>query len=278
MSHEDFTIAIKPKVQGSWNLHTLLPPNLDFFILFSSASGITGNRGQANYCVGNTYQDALAHHRVAHGQKAVCLDLGMILSVGFAAENPKFMANLRASGFNAIREEEYHALLNYFCDPHLSLPTQLSCQVALGMETPEALQTKGIAEPFWMQDPLFRHMYQIRRGPYDGLRDSGGADTINYAAILAAAESAANAAEVVQEAVIRKLCNALTIQPEDVDATMPLHTYGVDSLVVVEMRSWLAKDMGADIPVFDIMRSVSIAALAGLVVGRSKFLQNLPGA
>ncbi|KAL8704318.1 MAG: hypothetical protein Q9201_002504 [Fulgogasparrea decipioides] len=188
------------------------------------------------------------------------------------------MANLRVSGFNAIREEEYHALLDYFCDPHLPPPTQLSCQVALGMETPDVLQTKGIAEPFWMQDPLFRHMYQIRRGRYDGSSDSSGANTINYAAVLAAAESAASAADVVQEAVIRKLCNALTIQPEDVDPTMPLHEYGVDSLVAVELRSWLARDMGADVPVFDIMQSASIAALAGLVVGRSKFVQNFSGA
>ena len=61
MSLEDFQIAVKPKVQGSWNLHTLLPSDLDFFVLLSSGAGVTGNRGQANYCMGNTYQDALAN-------------------------------------------------------------------------------------------------------------------------------------------------------------------------------------------------------------------------
>ena len=60
MSLEDFQTAIKPKVQGSWNLHALLASEFDFFVLLSSAAGVTGNRGQANYCIGNTYQDALA--------------------------------------------------------------------------------------------------------------------------------------------------------------------------------------------------------------------------
>jgi hypothetical protein len=87
MTVEDWYAAARPKVQASWNLHEALPKDLDFFILLSSSSGMVGNRGQANYCAGNSYQDALARHRVLIGLKATSLDLGTILSVGFIAEN-----------------------------------------------------------------------------------------------------------------------------------------------------------------------------------------------
>jgi len=52
MTHDQYVGAIRPKVQGSWNLHENLPKNLDFFVLLSSSAGIAGSRGQANYAAG----------------------------------------------------------------------------------------------------------------------------------------------------------------------------------------------------------------------------------
>ena len=102
MTGMDFMTAAKPKVEGSWNLHRLLPKDMDFFICLSSGAGIAGARGQSNYAAGmsnhslvvvltsatgNTYQDALAWHRRAQGLPAVTIDIGIVLSVGFVAEN-----------------------------------------------------------------------------------------------------------------------------------------------------------------------------------------------
>jgi hypothetical protein len=49
ISHQQFRAATKPKVQGSWNLHEVLPKKMDFFIMLSSIISITGNHGQSNY-------------------------------------------------------------------------------------------------------------------------------------------------------------------------------------------------------------------------------------
>lgn len=269
MSLEDFLTAIRPKVQGSWNLHSLLPSDLDFFILLSSGAGVTGNRGQANYCIGNTYQDALAQYRVSQGLKGVSLDLGMILSVGFAAENDAVMGNLRASGFSAIREEEYHAILDYVCNPALPLQSALKSQVATGMETPAALRNKGIEEPFWMRDPLFHTFYQMGTSTNNSDED---ADAVDYEKLLATAESLAAAEATICEGLVQKLCRALTIEAEDIDTGKPMHAYGVDSLVAVELRSWFLKEMGAEVAVFDIMGSGSIKDLSGVVAGKSRFV------
>lgn len=55
--------AIRPKVDGTWNLHNLLPKDLDFFVLFSSACGLMGYYGQSNYASANTFMDAFVQYR-----------------------------------------------------------------------------------------------------------------------------------------------------------------------------------------------------------------------
>lgn len=62
---------------------------MDFFVLLSSLSGVVGLHGQSNYACGNTYQDGLARYRTGRGEKAVSLDLGAILSVGYVAERER---------------------------------------------------------------------------------------------------------------------------------------------------------------------------------------------
>ncbi|KAK6606927.1 KR domain-containing protein [Botrytis cinerea] len=42
MTHDDWRTSTDPKTIGSWNLHTLLPHGLDFFILLSSVAGVLG--------------------------------------------------------------------------------------------------------------------------------------------------------------------------------------------------------------------------------------------
>ena len=52
MTLDDWRIALAPKLDGSRNLHELLPSELDFFIMLSSVVGIHGSAGQANYAGG----------------------------------------------------------------------------------------------------------------------------------------------------------------------------------------------------------------------------------
>ena len=67
MSLDEFKVPLSSKVDGSWNLHTLLPSGLDFFILLASVSGACGTHGQANYAAANAFCDALALHGSRHG-------------------------------------------------------------------------------------------------------------------------------------------------------------------------------------------------------------------
>ena len=73
MTFDDWRTSVAHKVRGFWNLHCLLPKDMDFFLCLSSVAGIVGSDGQANYAAGNTYMDALAHYRVSLGEKVLKL-------------------------------------------------------------------------------------------------------------------------------------------------------------------------------------------------------------
>jgi hypothetical protein len=86
---------------GTWNLHELLPTDLDFFVVLSSLAGIIGSVSQANYAAGNTFQDALAHYRQKKGLAAQSLDLGVMMGIGYVEEHRD--ARARTSQLRVVR-------------------------------------------------------------------------------------------------------------------------------------------------------------------------------
>ncbi|MCC7361799.1 MAG: SDR family NAD(P)-dependent oxidoreductase, partial [Anaerolineales bacterium] len=102
-----FAPVLAPKVAGAWHLHTQtrsLP--LDFFVLFSSAAGLLGSPGQANYAAANAYLDALAHYRRAQALPASCLNWGPWAEIGMAAHSQAARRRRLEHGLGEIAEAD----------------------------------------------------------------------------------------------------------------------------------------------------------------------------
>ncbi|KAJ5588138.1 hypothetical protein N7537_010816 [Penicillium hordei] len=257
-SHQFWQESISPKVQGSWNLHKHLPQGMDFFILLSSLSGILGTIEQANYAAGNTFHDALARHRVGMSEKATSLGLGVCDFAGAVTDSG-------SHGVAPVTEAQFHALLAKYCDPRIGLPTSLDCQTVVGL-SPSALSDKKQ----WQDNPLVRHL--ITNEKLGGKADSRP-HSAKGAGSLLQAETLADANAAVLELSTEKLSKTVSMAMADVDANTPLHQYGVDSLVAVELRDWFAEELQAELGVFEILGGATLKSVSQLVAKKSNLVQ-----
>ncbi|TVY34328.1 Highly reducing polyketide synthase [Lachnellula occidentalis] len=107
MTHEDWMDVASPKVQGTWNLHeTFKYHALDFFLLFSSFSGLVRQWGQANYASANTFLDAFVQFRHAAGLPTSVLDIGAMADVGYVSQNAGVMEQFRATAVHILRGQD----------------------------------------------------------------------------------------------------------------------------------------------------------------------------
>ena len=272
MSYDDFITGTRPKVVGSWNLHSVLPNGMDFFVLLSSIGGILGATSQANYSAGNTYKDALARYRTTMGEKSVSIDLGMMVSEGVVAETEGMLDSLRRMGyFMEITQAEFLALLDYYCDPALPLLPPSESQIIVGIEHPAAMEAKGLETPHWMQRPLFRHFRLIGGGGGNVAVSDNQKQMTDFATVLKQCVSVEAAGEQVTDWLVTKLSQILGTPAGDMDVQKPVHANGVNSLAAVELQNWFGKKIGADVAVFDILGNMSMVDLTKYAVGRSRF-------
>lgn len=280
MSFNDWKVTIDPKVKGSWNLHTELPRDLDFFVFTSSMMGIMGGGSLTAYNAGNTYEDALAHYRVQRGEHAVALNLGAVPDAGYLVEAQRKKVHiagvLRSEKYALTYVKDVCALMEVACDPATADKVSRSpygCQAVVGIRP--VTHWKHLAEVHaTMCQPFWGHMHHFPvtgtggEGEDGGAgSNSGGSKTVDVAARLAAAESLAEAAEVASEALARRVSALLGTAEENLDLQNPMHSYGLDSLSAIDVRNWVGKVFDVDMPVFEILGGATFAG-AGMSIAR----------
>lgn len=264
MTFQQWSNGVRPKINGSRNLHKHLP-NLSFFIMLSSVAGVAGHMSQANYAAGNTFQDALARQRTANGKPAVTIDLGAVRSVGYVAEreasgDERLRARVENVGFGSVDIEAG------IRDPLRG--SLADSQVIVGPNF-HAFATESA-----MRND--RRFGTLRIASQVGLNTAAASDskstTAAFVQAFAAAPSIDAASKLLVNALGAKLSDIFNIPLSDIDPELPLSRYGVDSLVGVELRNWISSTVKAKVSVFEILQSASLNEFALLVAGKSEYM------
>ncbi|SPJ72405.1 related to polyketide synthase [Fusarium torulosum] len=274
MPHEAWTEAVAPKVRGTLNLHeatSSLP--LDFFLLFSSASGTFGQRGQANYAAANTFLDAFVRHRHRQNLPAQSINIGIMLDHGYVADNAALRERLLARGNYGIRITQLlDALSAVLSAPPSSSSPSSTSQLILGA---------GSTLP--LSDPTNRVMFKTdrRMASYwndendangNATKTGGSAHGSKLAAFIAQATtygdlSALNGPDApafVAHQIGAQLLTLL-LRPMDDDSVIDVsrspQELGLDSLVAIELRAWWKATLQFDVSVLEMLGMPSLMAM-----------------
>ncbi|KAI1088165.1 hypothetical protein F5B19DRAFT_472472 [Rostrohypoxylon terebratum] len=271
MTHAEWSLTIQSKVNSSWNLHKLLPTDMDFFIFLSSISGVYGSPGQSNYAAGCSFQDALARSRTAAGHKSsVSINLGWMRTIGIIAETEQYRHNrMNAGDMAKVEEADFFALLEHYCDPFLPPLDVNHCQVIIGVITQAHFRAKGETPIQILDRPLFAgfdapHLYK------SGNNKATAAAQEDFPTLFRQASTPRERSEIFVSALKGRVARALDVPVEEVDPRKSLSDYGTDSLMAVELRNWIKRDYGVTLAVFNIMGGADIAAVGDLVTERAE--------
>ncbi|MEU6561289.1 SDR family NAD(P)-dependent oxidoreductase [Nocardia nova] len=243
--------VLRPKVDGALHLHHatahLNPP---LFVLFSSAAGILGSPGQANYAAANAFLDALAVHRRASGLSGQSLawsvwEIGLPNSASGSAQD-----RLRRAGLPPIRAERGLALFD----------------AALGSSEPvvvplELDHDKLRVNP--QRSAMFGNLVRQRSRPAAGPTDN----TRRWASRVAglSADAATQAVLSLIRAQVTDILGegaATEFTPDRVFTDM-----GFDSLVAVQFRNRLRSEIGIPLTVTTVFDYPTPLDLARYLVG-----------
>lgn len=75
------------------------------------------------------------------------------------------------------------------------------------------------------------------------------------AARLAAESGSEKAGEIILDALVHKIADMLQIPASEVDPSRPMYRYGVDSLVALEVRNWIMRELNTTLTLFFVEKA-----------------------
>lgn len=251
LTAERIDAVLAPKARGAANLDELTREYaLEFFVLYSSATTLFGNPGQASYVAANRHLEVLARSRRARGLPALCVGWGPIADVGYLARHPKIREALEARmGGSALESSEALALLE---------------QLLAG-------GAGDVAVARFDRGGLPRFLGSARSPKYGPLvarfaQESGAGEAGQDIERWLDEYDDEQLAQLFGDMVKQEIAAILRMPPEKIDVQRPLQDLGLDSLMGVELMTALEVRFGVNIPVMALTEAGTIERLTKRII------------
>jgi phthiocerol/phenolphthiocerol synthesis type-I polyketide synthase C len=246
LTTEAFRRVMEPKVRGAWNLHRLSRDReLQFFILYSSATVCFGSPGQGNYVAANAVLEALAAWRRGLGLPALAVALDAIADAGYLARSPELQERFRHRyGTNGVSSARALDLI----------------EQELAAASDHAL----IMNPDWR---ALRRMLPDATAPQFEwmIHGAGEADAPGTAEDLRAQLAVLSVEEqhvLLADLLCEEISRIMHLAAEKIDRNRALQDLGVDSLMAMELATAIESRFGVDLPLMALADNANIDALA----------------
>lgn len=289
MTLDSFRRVASPKVHGTINIHeVLIDQPLQFFILLGSSSGIIGTPGQANYSAGNTFLDSFARQRKRQGLPATVIDVSMVYDVGWVAQHPETEAGLHALGHLGVQEREMLSMLQLSMQkrtntdfPLQGTDSMASVEFIPGLTAPKMKPGTVLLgdRALWVKDARFAIPMAIVNRTSIGTASAEEISENQEIQSIMQAFGGLNDLELVEKlsdaeiidtlllGILAKISIILESPFDSLSAEKAPSSYGLDSLVAVELRAWIKKTISVDTEVQRILMAPSIRELAIFIHG-----------
>lgn len=242
--------VMAPKVAGAWNLHQLLLDQpLDFFTLFSSAAALLPPPGQGAYSAGNGFLDLLAHHRRALGLPAISLNWGPWGEVGMAARM-NMVDSLALAGAHIL---DPVGALDAF---EQSLQEDVPQMMLISADWPKLIDRFF---PPGVEPPLIAHLRDVSSAPRRKTADSQRSQEL-----LAAFQNADGdeRRQLLLDYLMEIAAQVLRLDAARIEPEEPLNDLGIDSIMAVELKTWIEDSLGVSIPMVEWLKGPSLLETA----------------
>ncbi|MGM0615572.1 MAG: SDR family NAD(P)-dependent oxidoreductase [Pseudomonadota bacterium] len=245
--------VLAPKIDGARHLDALTRDcPLDFFVVYSSATTLFGNPGQANYVAANHWLEAFAANRRQQGQPATCVRWGAIEDVGFLARNTRTRDALQERlGGSALRSDDALKVLEQMLLSPLATPSLGVLELdwnALARFLPTA------------NTPRFKEI--ARTSDDDGQSDGDSSDILALLETLAPDERHTAVVDLLRA----ELASILLIEEDKIDPQRSVYEMGFDSLMGVELMTAIENRLGVAISVMVLSEASTLDKLAAVLI------------
>lgn len=240
-----------PKAQGAWYLHELTKDiNLDHFVLFSSATNLLGNIGQAAYLSANFFLDALAKYRKAMGLSALSIEWGAIEGGSMFKKDSQAAKNFETVGITAIPVKEALSTISLLWKAD---------QPCIGVLDIDWSKWFGVF-PVFRGVGRFQDMLALGNSSYEQT------EALRQLNVLPLEERL----NFVVQNLIEILTKTLQIPPDSIDGNTRLTELGIDSLVGVELQIAISNTLGCEISLLQLMKEENLQDVGKVLLRKLK--------
>ncbi len=246
---ESIESVLRPKASGALHLEKIAGQlALDYLLLFSSATTLFGNPGQLNYVGANAYVEGVARRLHAKGLPALAVAWGAIEDAGYLARHIEANAGLKRRFGSTLMPSR--TALN-------------GLDWAFDAEGNQLADVCAIARVDWAMAK--RELAAVRAPTFNSVDTGAVSRQAGQAAITLErlrAMPPEEATEALLDIVVEEIARVLRLPPKEVDRHRPLAEIGMDSLMMLELRTTVEASLQIELPMMSLASGITPADVA----------------